>query len=259
MCMSVDNFIKDKIESEKEKNAVDSIETYYKTLEISNTNTFHQYEKDFPCELTSGIVDIKYGTIMQTILGKIDCEKYAIETIDNMNELYIASMGANGSDKVFETDHIDGPFWYFPFCTVYRVVLGLSKNRYVKTCFPYDKYETRVDKYDFVGFDYNRTIHSVKCICDVDNGREDLLPDANEPRIVYKLHYITYWNSLPRWLVVMYKALHVKYNSWMRKMFLMSQLPRDERNKWNPCARFMATIINTGTVLYSSLAAFSKI
>jgi len=244
------------LQYEKETAFLDSLEEHINTITLSKTNTYHSYEKELPTLLKINIGVLKYGEIMRTLLiSSIIFEKseminnYDVDTIDGMNEVYVASMGAKGSDKVFETDHIDGPFFFLPFCTVYRVVVGVSKNNYVYTKFPILKDEIKIDKYHFAAFDYNKDIHSVYI-------KDPLEYNENEKRIVLKLHYIKYWKYLPRQIVIFYKYIHVAYNSIMRNMFLYSQLSSSPNNrKWLPW--LVATIINGGTIFYCGLSSMT--
>lgn len=242
-------------QDQESKNVIDSIEVYVKSLDLSSDKTFHNYESQLPNTIKHRMHTIKYGalfcSLFQSTIDKNDYEhptKYLVDSIDEMNEVYIASMGAKGSDQVFETNHIDGPFFFLPFCTVFRAVVGVSSNNYVYTRFPYIKIseekEIRINKYDFAAFDYNRDIHSVYM-------KHPEEYNEAEKRIVLKLHYIKYWKYIPRPIVSIYKYAHIWYNSMMRNMFLFSQFPRNSQLKWNNCIQWStACAINYGTVMY---------
>ena len=37
---------------------------------------------------------------------------------------------------MFYTRHIDGPYYYVPFASCYRMIIGLDKNEEIATIFP---------------------------------------------------------------------------------------------------------------------------
>ena len=43
-----------------------------------------------------------------------------------MNELYVSCVSSTGSDKVFVTKHVDGPYYLFPGCNLLRVLFCKS-------------------------------------------------------------------------------------------------------------------------------------
>ena len=163
--------------------------------------------------------------------------KYDIAEITNMNELYVSVIGGGGSDDVFETPHIDGPFFWLPYCKVYRCIFAITPNNSIKTMFVNKNIKTSyiLNNNQFLAFDYNNDLHYIQKI-----KNETECNDKN--RIVLKLHYIIYSTHLPKWVVKLYKLLHIYYNSTMRYLFLKSQ---SKNNRW------LSFIINTSTVFYS--------
>ena len=81
-----------------------------------------------------------------------------------MNEIYITAVGAIKeitSDAVFYTPHTDGPYWWLPGASIYRVLVGVTPNTMVRTNFNLQHVSEAktVDMYDCLGFDYNRELH----------------------------------------------------------------------------------------------------
>ena len=181
--------------------------------------------------------------------------KYEISPITEMNEIYLSVPGGKGSDHIFERKHVDGPFFFLPYCYVYRCILGLSYNDTTVTHFekPFSFFNEKkeknslnikkhqikgvtVDIYDFVAFDYNRQPHYITSNLSYSSDRsvnksikfetkkeKRLFPlptDKNAPRVVYKLHYIIYPSFLPKPVVYFYKKIHSLYNSIIRTLFV---------------------------------------
>ena len=94
---------------------------------------------------------------------------YNLEILSEMNEIYISNPKnglVNSSDKVFVNRHCDGPYYLWPFCSVYRVLIGINRNDFIITCFSEqncsaDGNEIIIDVADVVGFDYHRTEMSI--------------------------------------------------------------------------------------------------
>jgi hypothetical protein len=194
-----------------------------------NNKTFHCYENSLPSYVKTSMKHIKEGTILQRLRG---CYlSHTIETIDDMNELYISCIGAKGSDKVFETKHIDGPFYLLPWCKVVRTIVAVQGNSSIITEFPKLSKSMILLRNEFLIFDYNSDIHYI--------WKDNRIADDTS-RIILKLHYIITPSFIPPVVIGFYKWLHVKYNSTMRTLFLNSQ----ENNR-------LAVFINSGTVWYA--------
>lgn len=200
-------------------------------LDIDKQKTYHKYELESGVIVRNSIDTIKYGKIYGILQQYF--QKSRVESIDSMNELYVSSIGGSGSDKVFETMHIDGPFHLLPFCTVLRTIIAIKGNSSIITDFPFHSQCYQIQTNEYIAFDYNRHVHYI---------RKDSAIDDNSDRIILKLHYIITPPFLPRPIVNFYKYLHYKYNSTMRTLFLKSQ----EEN-------LLASFINNGTVAYCYL------
>ena len=56
---------------------------------------------------------------------------YAFEVVNGMNEIYVTGpsrLDQKNSDQVFYTRHVDGPWGWIPFVSVYRCIVGMDKN-----------------------------------------------------------------------------------------------------------------------------------
>lgn len=158
---------------------------------------------------------------------------YAVEDLTEMNELYVTGQErANehmNSDHVFYTPHLDGPFYFLPFTSVYRSIIGVNNNNNIVTYFPTSKTRIRVETGDVLAFDFNREIHYIY------NQRKDLPVDSldsldsldTKPRITIKAHYCIY----PKYIGRLGKhmcALNVHYNRLFRFLFLKTITPTNQ-------------------------------
>jgi hypothetical protein len=238
----------DSIKTNKEKIANGLLRIYFKNIEFTSLNnliqtaddssnlhrynnkTFHKYEEELPENIREYIQIIKYGSIYETLQNmNPNCN---ILSINKMNEIYISCIGSQGSDRVFETPHIDGIYFFLPFCVVYRCVFAIQGNDSIVTSFPTRDIKCTLHDDNYCAFDYNREIHYIyqnEEACD-------------KQRILIKLHYISCPRFLPLFIVNFYRLLHSNYNSFMRNIFLKSQ----HKNSW------LAFIVNNGTVFFIS-------
>uniref|UniRef100_A0A6C0B8S4 Aspartyl/asparaginy/proline hydroxylase domain-containing protein n=1 Tax=viral metagenome TaxID=1070528 RepID=A0A6C0B8S4_9ZZZZ len=218
-----------KIDNIQELISMDILNLYTYELEYDKNKTFHRYWQDLPDLIKDRADIIKNGDIMRTLNWHYNGD--IVENIDGMNEIYISAIGSNGSDKVFETAHIDGPFFFLPFCTVLRCIVGIQGSSNIVTCFPYINEEHTIMTNDFLAFDYNRHTH---LIYEIGSHQK------TNPRILLKLHYLIVPRFIPRPIAQVYKQMHIKYNSFMRTTFLASQ-KKDS---------LLAKVVNGGTVFY---------
>jgi hypothetical protein len=216
------------IVNKEEIEAMDDIRKYAYTISISHTKTTHIFEKDLPLYIQTKIEVLHSGTIPTKLSSAF--ENHNVYPIREMNELYFSVIGANGSDKVFETNHVDGPFFLLPFCNVYRSVIALNGNKSIITRFPSTNTYMNLLENDYSIFDYNREPHYIF---------KSLLED-DSMRIVLKLHYIVCPSFLPSFVVAFYKWLHHKYNTFFRFLFINSQIE----------SSLLGTSINNMSVLF---------
>jgi hypothetical protein len=222
-----------------ENMAIDVLHIHTEKMQKSENKTYHEYIEQAPVEIKTAFDIIKTGKILKRIShfypGCI------VESIDGMNEIYITAIGSVGSDRVFETEHLDGPFFFFPFCTVLRCILAVRGNKGIVTEFPATCKSIVLDTNEFVAFDYNRDSHYIW---------KDMNVDDNSRRIILKLHYLVVYQFVPRPIVNLYKKVHTRYNQFMRRLFLESQKET-----------VLASVVNNGTkvycLLYKKIALFT--
>jgi hypothetical protein len=60
---------------------------------------------------------------------------YSVDVIEGMNEIYVTGPSrmdsSANSDQVFYTRHVDGPYGFIPFVSVYRCIVGMDNNQMV--------------------------------------------------------------------------------------------------------------------------------
>lgn len=139
-----------------------------------------------------------------------------------MNEIYVTAVGAIKSitsDAVFYTPHTDGPYWWLPGASLYRVLVGVTPNTMVRTRFnlQHETEDKVVSMYDVLGFDYNRELHWIDHVPGESN---------KERRSLIKLHYVVYpkgWHTYGR----LCAYLNTSYNTWARGNFLKTLRPKN--------------------------------
>jgi len=155
-------------------------------------------------------------------------ENHVVDVLDGMNEVYVSSPHTvkNTSDEVFYTRHIDGPYYFVPFASCYRMIIGLDANEEITTKFPMVPTELAAQNGDVLAFDFHREVHYI----------EKNWGKVNDDfRIVLKVHHVVY----PAWAVLFGKLLgwlSTRYNRAFRSLFLYTINPDGAFNKfaaWN--------------------------
>ena len=165
---------------------------------------------------------------IQNMYRDVFGDNHDIEVLEGMNEVYVSSPHTvkNTSDEVFYTRHIDGPYYFVPFASCYRMIIGLDANEEITTKFPMVPTELAAQNGDVLAFDFHREVHYIE----KNNGK------VNEDfRIVLKVHHVVY----PRWAIVFGKLLGLlstRYNRAFRSLFLYTINPNGAFNRfaaWN--------------------------
>lgn len=146
---------------------------------------------------------------------------FDIKPVVEMNEIYVTAVGAIKeitSDAVFYTPHFDGPYWWLPGASLYRVLVGVTPNTMVRTRFnlQHSTEDKVVDMYDVLGFDYNRELHWIDHVPGQSN---------KERRSLVKLHFVVYpkgWHKYGKWVA----DVNTAYNTWARGNFLKTLRPK---------------------------------
>eukprot|EP00948_MAST-09A_sp_MAST-9A-sp1_P002030 g2030.t1 len=147
---------------------------------------------------------------------------WQVDCLDGMNEIYVASLSHNNnSDKVFYTDHIDGPFCVWPGARVYRCMVSLNPNKQIKTCFTEVPTEITLTTGDAIGFDFNREIHLIK-------HNEGVFND--DFRMALKIHYVVYPKCIGPYGRLL-GFLTTQYDILARNGFLQTLQPKTAAEK----------------------------
>lgn len=142
---------------------------------------------------------------------------WRLDVLNGMNEIYVSSPTTvkATSDEVFYTKHIDGPYYFVPFASCFRMIVGMDKNEEIATIFPMVPKEVAAQKGDVLAFDFHREVHYIKKQEGVVN---------KDFRVVLKVHYCIY----PRWALPFGKLmgwLSTNYNKAFRALFLATIAP----------------------------------
>lgn len=153
-------------------------------------------------------------SIKELFATKFSSDEYCLDVVPGMNELYISGPNRSGtSDQVFYSEHIDGPFIWFPFASVYRCIVGMDTNTEISTVFRNARKCAQAG--DVLAFDFNREPHRIE--------NDESTPNQQH-RVVLKLHYCVY----PRRLAVLGHILAwltTRYNQLFRALFLLTLVP----------------------------------
>lgn len=183
------------------------------------TKTTHWWYTNISNELKKSY-DVLNSKVMKMIKNKFS--KMNVIQIDEMNEIYVSSNTNHiyNSDNVFYSKHIDGPYYLFPFCSVYRTILSLNENQNITTIFPTINKNYTLTNGEFVSFDFNRDIHYISSKNKV----------ADKPRVTLKLHYLIYPKYMYPLAMILYK-LNVMYDRHARELFLYTLSPSTKQQK----------------------------
>lgn len=177
---------------------------YYDTIPDKSKTTYHTYYTDLSGTLKSNFDKIQYDTFWDNICDdKNKCFKHCIT---EMNELYYSNPKPN-----FEKSHLYGAaanliphrdciIYNFNGIRFYRIIIGLTNNNNdTSTELINVNLEKKINKGDYIIFDFDRTLHKVK-----KTGQQET------PRILLKLHFIVcekckYSNNYVKFISNFYK------------------------------------------------------
>jgi hypothetical protein len=146
--------------------------------------TYHTYYTDLIGDLKLNFDKIQYDTFWNNICYNI--QNCIIQNVFEMNEIYYSNPKPNfESTNLYGAaanliPHRDCILYNFNGIAFYRVILGITgNNNDTITEFINYNLETKINKGDFMIFDFDKTLHRVKKI-----GKTEV------PRILMKLHFI---------------------------------------------------------------------
>ena len=176
----------------------------------------HLWYKDLEPAIKESFLHIiknkKITDMFKNLLGN----DYRIDILHDINEIYVSPLTNNKkilSDNILYTRHIGGPFFYIPFASCYRVVVGIDDNKDIMTVFNLTSEKYIIKTGDVIGFDLNRECHYITPIIWYKDSIET--NNANKYRIILKIHYCVY----PYWAFVfgyILSKLSIMYNKLFR-------------------------------------------
>jgi hypothetical protein len=175
--------------------------------------TKHVWSDDMNNEIKSNFDKIRKNGFWNNL-----CEnKCIIKTVPELDEIMYSFAPANlnidvntnlyGDTNAFQK-HIDCDFCNFDKIKFYRVLLGLTDNEHVTTVFNNLNLEHKIQKYDYMIFDFGKTTHQVLT-----------KKEGSSPRVFIKLHFlVSEDNSYSDFYLWCVKQYHVYYYKSMRNL-----------------------------------------
>jgi len=220
---------------------LNSIREWVILQEPSTTTSSCWWYKDLP----QNIKEMFYNTAKDKKIidmFKRSFSNYRIDILHDMNEIYVSP-----PKDIFYTRHIDGPLFYIPFASCYRVIVGLDDNRDIMTIFNLT-HETYIIKTgDVVGFDFHRECHYISPI--IWNERAAATAAERKYRVILKIHYCVY----PYWAIVfgfILGKLSILYNKLFRDLFLLTIKQQSQRSR---CLAYLAKLMIISTQVYHDI------
>jgi hypothetical protein len=213
-----------------------------------NTSTYWRC-KDLPPNINELFSNISNNKKIIEMFKKLYENDYSVDILQDMNEIYVSpplnnniNLKKDASDNIFYTRHIDGPFFYIPFASCYRVIVGLDDNRDIMTVFNIIPETYIIKTGDVVGFDFHRECHYITPII---RYSEDVI-NTKKFRVILKMHYCVY----PSWAFVfgyILSKLSIIYNKLFRDLFLFTLKPK------NICIKYLANSMIISTKIYHDI------
>jgi len=146
--------------------------------------TYHSYYADLPPSIKSKFDDIQYDNFWDGVSD--NTTNCIVENMTEMNEIYYSNPKPNFKNMNLYgasanlIPHRDCILFGFSGISVYRVIIGLTeKNDDTITRFIHFNIDLKINKGDYMIFDFDKTLHQV-----IKTGQQET------PRILLKLHYI---------------------------------------------------------------------
>lgn len=181
-----------------------------------NTKTYHEWIYNLDNSFKDNIDIIRNSSELKNELIKNN--EYKLMSIKNMDEIYYSVPPKNDinmyGDTVLYAKHIDGINIYND-CILYRILISLTPKQGIFTVFTEKNKLVELDKYEYIGFDFNNEPHQVL----------GHLKDGNH-RILIKLHFLVYKNKSDKELKEI-NDYFVKYEHFTRKAMSYSSKPNN--------------------------------
>jgi len=234
--------------SESRKKDLAAIRKWVMSQEPPADKSSHWWYYELADESLDAFDRCAKSSIINNMFRKLFSERhYCVDIVHGMNEVYVTGPNrkkddVSNSDNVFYTRHVDGPWGFVPFVSVYRCIVGMDRNMMITTHFPLAKVSRNACEGDVLAFDFNREVHYI----DSDDSKRNVSDDY---RVVLKLHYSVY----PRFLAPLGWAMHytnVRYNQNFRALFLKTINPTTLYE------HFLAWNVNSVTLLFDFIETY---
>jgi len=157
---------------------------YFHKIPDKQSTTYHTYYNDLTGKIKDGFNKIIYNNFWSNICDNtINCIKLHVT---EMNEIYYSNPKPNFEKQNLYgaaanlIPHKDCILYNFIGIRFYRTIIGLTDNNYdTSTAFVNLKLEHKINRGDYMIFDFDKTLHQVK-----------KLGQQETPRILLKLHFI---------------------------------------------------------------------
>lgn len=157
---------------------------YFSKIPDKSSTTYHTYYKDLTCELKENFDKIQYDEFWD---GICDNDKNCIKhCVTEMNEIYYSNPKPNFEKHNLYgaaanlIPHRDCILYNFNGFHLYRIIIGLTdSNNDTSTEFINLNLKHKINRGDYMIFDFDRTLHQVK-----KTGQQET------PRLLLKLHFI---------------------------------------------------------------------
>jgi len=218
------------------KPELDILTKYIGTQTGDGETTAHYYECTANNFIKNSIKKIRCST---ALYDSIWADGLCVAHVVEMNEMYSSRLrgvgGDAGSDAVFQTNHIDGPFGLVPYFTLIRCIVTIYNESAIKTNLKGTVVVCGAG--DFLAHDYNRDLHYIF-------GEQG----ADEKRYVLKLHYVLYPEWMPMFCVDVYKYWNVGWNTMARSLFRFALNPKTPVEVFINWGINLATFLAAGVV-----------
>lgn len=157
---------------------------YADTVPDKTKTTHHNYYADLSPSLKSKFDDIQYDAFWDGISD--NTTNCIMQNMVEMNEIYYSNPKPNFKNMNLYgaaanlIPHRDCILFNFSGISVYRVIIGLTENNHdTVTRFIHFNLDLKINRGDFMIFDFDKTLHQV-----IKTGEQET------PRILLKLHFI---------------------------------------------------------------------
>jgi hypothetical protein len=199
-----------------------SIRRWVLSQNPSKISFTHWWQKELPPELYEQFMKVAHSDVINETFMKHFGSNYVVYVICDMNEVYVSAPSCfkETSDDIFYTRHIEGPYFYLPFASCYRMIVGMDDNKEITTVFNMVPEEHTIQKGDCVAFDFHRECHYI---------RQNKCEHNKDYRVVLKIHYCVYPNSIiTQFFGRLLTWLSIHYNKNFRNLFLCTPSPNNK-------------------------------